>query len=350
MSRVITMQFQKKNNTRVIELLKNIEPLMLNSSLFEPYNLLSVPKYKNIKHIERTRTNTSNNIKHVERTRTRTNIQNNISFNCNYEIIKYIVSLNKIVNTDNNVNNTKPEYKYLSNSKINTLIESFDNLGDNSTNLLKNETLFLDFQKYKIDFCNMIKENHTIIKSLHLNPIKIYEKILNKNMKNMKNDETINYNLDLDIFFVLMKILKINFIYISHKCSFVFNDEFDDKYFIIINDPKKTFELNHFIHNLLHCDEKQYNETILNNAHNYTLIELNKEDFDRIATLTEKNTATFTDIKKPFKSMSYYKVDQLRELCNKMNIQINQSNGKSKTKQSIYTEIENKLISNNFIF
>ena len=47
---------------------------------------------------------------------------------------------------------------------------------------------------------------------------------------------------------------------------------------------------------------------------------------------------------RPLRTMSFYKISDLHELCKKMNISYLYSSGKSKKKQELYEEIKELLI------
>jgi hypothetical protein len=57
-----------------------------------------------------------------------------------------------------------------------------------------------------------------------------------------------------------------------------------------------------------------------------------------------KRSYVINDLKKPLKSPSAYKVSDLQTIAQQLNIIINKSNGKPKTKTELYDEISNKII------
>jgi len=153
-------------------------------------------------------------------------------------------------------------------------------------------------KKIKIDYVTKIRVNKQLIRKYKLATlIHIEDKLVNET------------KIDIKTFFALCLVENINIIYINKKTFFELN----------INETKP-----YIIH---HLD---------NNKYGYE--EINEELNDKDNTINYYKTDFFqiTNIDKPIKSMSYYKVNELVEICKKLGIQYQTSNSKIKNKKELY--------------
>lgn len=310
----------------VEQILNKIEPFVITNGSFDRYvNLETMIKDNKRfnKHNKYVKNKTV-----VMKSSTIATLPLNDVYTCesNFDVLKHLfqnVKENCVIKTDKNGKKDKI-CKKMTTHEMNSMMEHVKPSSATDT---------LVFQKYKIEFCDLVTNNNSVIKSLNLNPAKIYEKLLDKNNKQNKTN---NYNFDTDLFFVLMKIMKINFIYISHKCSFVINDDFNDAYYIIIGNTDSSLKQNSYLNK---CVFKQYELS----SNCYSVIASNESVFNDVYMQIVENTLVIDDLKKPIKSITYYKVKDLQTMALKLGISINKSDGKAKTKQLLYDAISNKI-------
>jgi hypothetical protein len=292
-----------KNN--VNDVLNHINKYTLNYSIFDEYDAV---KKMNVHHKPK-----NNVVKQpiIKNTITNQTINDKIMvFNTNYHILKHLFNGGVDKQTKS------------------TMLELFAK-GDKEA---KNSIEY-DFQSYKVKFCELLLKRSSCVKELKLNPNKIYEKIVNKNYKNTYTNE---YNFELDVFLSILKILDVNCIYLSHKCSYIMNSDVNNQYYIILNNSEHTRKTNKYINNYV-------NDVELFNS--FTLIEVSGDEFNDATCKTLETTYVLRDLKKPIKSATGYKVGELQDIAIKLGLIINKSNGKPKTKQELYDECYNKIIS-----
>lgn len=320
----------------VEQLLNKIEPFVIMNGSFDRYVNLET-MIKDNKMFNKHSKDMKNKNTVLKQSAIATLATNDI-YTCesNFDVLKHLfqnVKENCVIKTDKKGKNGKKDKicKKMTTHEMNSMMEHVKPSSATET---------LVFQKYKIEFCDLITNNNSVIKSLNLNPAKTYEKLLDKNTKQKKTN---NYNFDTDLFFVLMKIMKINFIYISHKCSFVINDDFNDAYYIIIGNTDSSLKQNSYLNK---CLFKQYELSSLSSlllSNCYSVIASNEFVFNDVYMQIVENTLVIDDLKKPIKSITYYKVKDLQTMALKLGISINKSDGKAKTKQLLYDAISNKI-------
>lgn len=118
-----------------------------------------------------------------------------------------------------------------------------------------------------------------------------------------------NCPLSFDSFTQLNKIFKHNICLSKKYISFLIHYSDDDIFWICDIKKQRLYKLN-----------KEHNKDYIENK--YYLVE---------------------NINKPFKSESYYKVDELRKICEQFNITIKREDGKNKTKKELYKELMYKI-------
>lgn len=200
---------------------------------------------------------------------------------------------NKIVN---NSNNKSQYFTPNTNDKLfwifYIILYGFDKYN------LNNKYEFKTEKQFKIDLVDKMRENKAHIKSL-------------KYKLNDLENELINENkISLKILHLMCFLFNKSVLYINNKIYYDFN--YGDKYNIIYfidNNPK------------LLTDNNFDNNFINNIVNNYILI----------------NPA------KPIKGVSSYKINELQEIANKLEIEIVNNIHKKKTKQVLYDEIFLKI-------
>lgn len=308
------MKTNKKEEIQL--LLQYINKYIINEKVFSDYEVLR--KIQKINHY--TYGNTNNIISTQQKAHKQTSTtytvkqfnDNIISFGTNYLVLKHLYNHHMREQTKDK----------------DTAMELFAK----DINEQKNSIQF-DFQAYKVKFCELFLTHSSFIKEIKLNPNKIYEKLVNKNYKNNYTNE---YNFELDVFMSLLKMLGVNCIYISCKCSYIINNDASTTYYVILNNSETTITNNKHLKKYLNGEE------LLNTL---TLINVPKEHYNEILHKTLTSTYVITDLKKPIKSIGGYKLGELQDISIKLGIIINKGNGKPKVKQEIYDECLNKIFS-----
>jgi len=175
--------------------------------------------------------------------------------------------------------------------------------GEVSYEMLYNKNFILE-KKLKIDYVDKIRQNKQLIKK--------YKFATLTHIENMLANEN---KIDIYTFFSLCLIENINIVYIHKKTYYEL---------IIDNESNESNESNnlYLIYNLDNC--KFGFEIDSNNK--YEMITKNNFKVDKID--------------KPIKCMTYYKVNDLLEICNKLNIEIiNNLTNKNKSKKDLYESI-----------
>tara|TARA_Y100000780_G_C13693045_1_gene420323 strand:- start:5402 stop:6133 length:732 start_codon:yes stop_codon:yes gene_type:complete len=126
--------------------------------------------------------------------------------------------------------------------------------------------------------------------------------------KQYTNDIGNDKDISLEVFIFLINLFKIN-ICLSKKYIATLIQNNDDNIFWLCNISNKT----------LFTESDEYTKQNLENK--YYLVE---------------------NINKPFKCISYYKADDLRKICESINI-ITKNDKKNKTKKELYSELMNKI-------
>lgn len=326
-----TTGFYKKNMNDINAVIDYTSNYAINSSIFNEYDAMKAMMNDGKTATNaRSQSSTNKREKHNKPAKGHSLSSNGTSrqFNVNYAILKYLID-EKDVATHANVNaNNNGEKQTMTRKYMSSLLGAFNN--ELKTTKSSPE---LEFQTYKIKFCELIQANGTCIKEIKLNPSKIYEKLVSKNYK---KSHTNDYNFDLDVFFSLLKTCDVNCVYLSYKCAYIMNCDFNDKFYVILNNSAGTLKRNGFLKSFTFADEQLSDDA-------YTLIKMSKDEYDSIHANILKYTYVITDLKKPIKSVSSYKVSELQEIAPKLGIIINKSNGKPKTKQELYDEFNNKV-------
>jgi hypothetical protein len=220
----------------------------------------------------------------------------------------------KINNTK--INNTKINNTKINDTKINDSKATFfipkeeDTLfwcyyiilnGDGKYQMLNIKNSLIAKQ-IKIDYVSKIRENKQILKTYKFDSITSIE-------SNLANDNNINIKTVMS----LCVINKINLIFISRKTYFE----------LLMNDTEPIYIIRELEFQSKYS--KKYGFEIANS----NLI-------DNIRTTLYK----IDNLDKPIKALSYYKVKDLTDICEKLSIDIiNSQTGKNKTKNELYESI-----------
>jgi hypothetical protein len=196
-----------KNKNNVFRILNDIKKYEINNHIFEKYD--EIKKMGNVgNNIRRTQKNYK-----IKCPRNNSNTDINIKYNdgiefikkcnTNFDILKHFISNSNESKNANvgNVNNNECKKR-----NFDDILENFNNEGINENKNTQTNTIEYEFQKYKVKLCELIQENTSTIKSIKLNPNKIYERVLEKNYK---SKHTNDYEYNFDIFMALLYILNI---------------------------------------------------------------------------------------------------------------------------------------------
>ena len=155
-------------------------------------------------------------------------------------------------------------------------------------------------KKHKFDFVEKIRKNKTIVKTNGFSTLAHLEEILAYGTK-----------IDIPTFFTLCAIENKNAVYIN-KCTF-----FELK----SNDTTEV----HVIHAL---ENKKFAYELTN-----------------ISDVDTKNASLYQleSVDKPIRNISYYKLQDLVEICLKLDIETKKDNDKTKTKNELYESIIQKI-------
>ena len=148
-------------------------------------------------------------------------------------------------------------------------------------------------KKIKIDFINIIRDNKTLLKRYKLSRNAVEDVLVNEN------------KIDIKVFFMLCIYYEIDIMFINRNFYYEIEELFTDKLNVIrvIND---NFCIDTEIENL---------------------------DFYR------NNYCKMVNIDRYLKAMSTYKLDELQDMCLKLDIIFLNENNKKKTKQELYNNI-----------
>tara|TARA_B100001094_G_scaffold313318_1_gene350964 strand:+ start:1121 stop:1930 length:810 start_codon:yes stop_codon:yes gene_type:complete len=267
------------------------------------------------------------------------------------------MSINKIIYMDN-------KFKFLENKKFNN--KKLDNI-------YKFET-----KKYNVNNDNIKSELYDYIINIdNKNKNKKNISIINKNLNNLNNYEIIDifnnkkYNIDKLLYSILYCIdSKISFLeiplfmnefknYILYDIS---NNEFENKNKIIknlenenINHNTLVFLSNYLNINIIIIRYNNFYKIISNENNNNIILVKNIKYY---AIYNKNNNSYFIDnideIEENFKkyknydfsilkAISYYKIDELKEICLLFNINLLKENNKKKIKKEIYEELLLKI-------
>jgi len=189
------------------------------------------------------------------------------------------------------------------------------------------DTLFWCYyiNKYGIDKYFDNKKRSFVVE--HDYKISIIEKIqnmkdelkLNKIKKLVVEDELMNRaKIEIASIKLLMLLDNENLLLIKKNCyqKIVFN--------------RDKLELSVDNYNVIFCDVDNY--YLQKNLNDRELVDIINKSYE------------IDNFDKPLKGISSYKLDELHEICKKLNIELSSNLGKNKTKQILYTEILEKFI------
>lgn len=189
------------------------------------------------------------------------------------------------------------------------------------------DTLFWCYyiNKYGIDKYFDNKKRSFVVE--HDYKISIIEKIqnmkdelkLNKIKKVVVEDELMNKpKMEVASIKLLMLLDNENLLLIKKNCyqKIVFN--------------RDKLELSVDNYNVIFCDVDNY--YLQKNLNDRELVDIINKSYE------------IDNFDKPLKGISSYKLDELHEICKKLNIELSSNLGKNKTKQVLYTEILEKFI------
>ena len=165
---------------------------------------------------------------------------------------------------------------------------------------LKREKKYESITSMKINLVYTVRENKDLLKKLKLKKTKVEE--------NLTNDKKIN----LDTFLFLIAVNEMNLIYMNEHTYY---EEF-------YSDEEKVCIIKY---------EKEQDK--------YGLYDISKEKLEDL----KKNRLHILNISKPIKSLSSYKVLQIKEICKTLNIDIMKTETKCKTKKELYQLIQEKI-------
>lgn len=171
--------------------------------------------------------------------------------------------------------------------------------GQDEYNNTNHRNIILE-KKHKFDFVEKIRQNKTIIKSNGFSTLAHLEEILAYGTK-----------IDIPTFFTLCAIENKNAVYINKRTFFELKSN-------------NTSEV-HVIHAL---ENKKFAYELTNSS----VVDLKK------ATLYQLES-----IDKPIRNISYYKVQDLIDICLKLEIGTKKDNDKTKTKNELYESIVQKI-------
>ena len=142
-----------------------------------------------------------------------------------------------------------------------------------------------------------------------------------KNSKQILKENKLKFNdlqenllyskVNIETLFAITLIKKINFIYYTDNILFM-NKKYENKNSLIINHDK---------------------------TNNFFYREENVEDIEKLA----KNKLVITNLKKPLKSLSAYKIAELHNICNILNINIMKNATKKLKKKELFEKIVQKI-------
>ena len=238
------------------------------------------------------------------------NNKNNNNQNNNEKISKLLL----------NPNYNKNQSKY--NEKLNKYDFNYDKLfwcfyklNNNLCDIdLEYINKFTTEKEYKLKIIEYIRKNK--------NEFKIY-----KIKKNYIEDDLINNkSISLYTFFSLILIYKIKLLIIKKNIYSKYNIDSNSE---LLNENNNKLKIIKFNYN----DDKYNSFDIIDN-YKLTNIELNN---------IINNYFYIKNMNKPIMSMSYYKLDDLINIANKLHLKIFNNNNKKKIKKELYEEIFNLL-------
>ncbi len=167
--------------------------------------------------------------------------------------------------------------------------------------LNKNDLYNYEINK-KFEYVTYIRSNKLLLKSLKLNRTKLEENLLDDN------------GMNLGLFTFICLVHKYNVIYTDNYMYYEYIDDFNTEY-IMINKRNNKYGL-------------------------YTKEKVTKENLESF----KKNKWVVESITKPLRSVGSYKVAEIKEICNIMNIETMKTEKKSYTKNELYEKIKQHIM------
>ena len=241
------------------------------------------------------------------------NTENNVNKNVNKNVNNN-VNNNVNKNVNNNVN--KNYFISFKSKTEDSLFWCFYKIYQlqNNNNYIENNinNKFLTEKNFKISSINNIK-NNIILKKYKMSKATIENDLL--------NEKKISY----DTFNILCNVYCLNIFYVKNKIYSKINKELDISYDCENEEKEDNVKIY-----ILYDNEKEIKIT-LNNQYN-------SENYKHMI----KNLIEVDNINKPLKNISYYKLKDLQDFSNKLNISIS-NDTKKKTKKELYDNINNIL-------
>lgn len=162
---------------------------------------------------------------------------------------------------------------------------------------LINRNLIIE-KKFKIDYVERLRKEKQLIKQYKFDT-----------MTNIENRLVNEVNIDINTFFTLCVLGNLNIFFIKNKTYYELN----------MNDSNRIYIIK-----------------FLSDKNKYGFEETTKDNLDDFRNKYYK----VDNMSKPIKSLSFYKTQDLIDICNKLEIEtINTSNMKTKSKQELYEAI-----------
>lgn len=259
----------------------------------ENIDLKKIEKYMFKTYIEDVKNKENNS--NTENTENRENIKDNKKKINNEYFSKYNNKYNGKINKELKENHKKIDrYFWYFYNKINNIEEDdFNNTRNNMFSIEKD---------YKINFVEIIRKNKNKLKSYKLKLSELEDEFVNNNFITLKG------------LYALCIMNKINLlVYYENKTynKLYYNNEQDVSYIVFIDKKKNILDKS--------LDKDFYNNII----NNYYYVE---------------------NIDKPINSLTYYKLEELQNIAEKLCINMYDSGKKYKKKKDLYEEILNRLI------
>jgi len=227
-----------------------------------------------------------------------TNAKNNTN-NTNNNTNNAKNNTNNTKNNTNNANNTNTDFFIKEKDKLFWMLYFFE-FDYNSYVMLGKNTYSFEM-KEKTKLIKNIKERKKELKHFKIKITDIEADLLyNKQMK-------------VSTFFILLILKNINFLYYTENLIYQWNSGND-----------KTFILKHNTIDNIYTNEDKA---------------LTDEYFE----LLQESRLLVDNLKKPIKGLSYYKVNDLKEICEKLKINIMKNAKKSFSKKELYEKIIQKI-------
>ena len=202
-----------------------------------------------------------------------------------------------------NITKKKTDYFYPSLDCKDTLFWCWisHHYGFQEYELNKNDLYNYEINK-KFEYVTYIRSNKLLLKSLKLNRTKLEENLLDDN------------GMNLGLFTFICLVHKYNVIYTDNYMYYEYIDDFNTEY-IMINKRNNKYGL-------------------------YTKEKVTKENLESF----KKNKWIVESITKPLRAVGSYKVAEIKEICNIMNIETMKTEKKSYTKNELYEKIKQHIM------